>query len=663
MLYGACYYPEHREAHRWEEDLQLMREAGINALRITEFAWKSMEPSEGIYDFEWLDEFIRLADNYAIQIVLCPPMRTVPAWLVEMDRTVLILTQEGHRLEYASRYTFCVNHPLLREKASRLASAMATQYGRLPSVIGWHLDNEIGDEPDCHCPVCLAKWRSWLKRKYEGIDALNTAWGTVFWGQTFDRFEQIATPRLTKADYNPAYIQAWRQFRSDCNVNAARLLAEAVRPHIQDTKQYVTTNNQMLWNNRTDYYEMAKLLDITGTNYYPPFGDRCRSIELGLAVNRSLKKAPFHVYELRNEGHAILGAEGNTPAPGELERLVLHTIANGADGVFFFPWKRFPFGSEQNHGAITDFDGQPTRIYDECQALGKRLHRISQSIEGSQVVSEIAVLYDFPSRWHIEHPSAWTGNPNVYVQHINKLYHSVRKLGYNCDAVGRHGDFTAYKLLLVPMLPIVDDGLVLKLQQYAESGGVIVFHPLIGIKNEEASYYNERLHPGIIQLLGSKPLEAATSGAQTRVQFSWRDRLYEGDMLHELVQAESAQVAGAFASQWYEGFPAVTVQPVGNGHSWFIATFAEERFYLDFLEERCRELRIPTLLGTMPPAHIETTMRQHADGTRYVFVLNGSSDTAAMKLDRQMYDVWNDEWLEGELLLKPYGVRVLIERT
>lgn len=660
MLYGSCYYPEQRKKDRWLDDLQLMREAGINALRITEFAWKSMEPHDDIYDFAWLDEFIGLAEQQSIQIVLCPPMRTVPAWLVEKDPSILIVTKEGHQLEYASRYTFCVNHPLLREKASRLASAMAARYGQHPSVIGWHLDNEIGDEPDCHCPLCLDKWRDWLQQKYAEIDQLNQAWGTIFWGQTFDSFDQIPTPRMTKADYNPSYIQAWRHFRSDCNISVASLLAASIHTHIRETTQYITTNNQMLWNHRTNYYEMSKFVDITGTNYYPPYGERCRSIEFGLAVNRSLKQAPFHVYELRNEAHSILGVDHNSPAPGELERLVLHTIANGADGVFFFPWMRFPFGSEQNHGAITDYDGQPSRIYRECQSLGKRLACVSHMIKGSKVVSEIALLYDFPSRWHMEHPSEWTGNTHVYLQHLNKLYHSVRKLGYNCDAVDRHGDFSNYKLLVIPMLPIVDDDLIQRLQQYVNAGGVIIFHPLCGIKNAEAVYYAGRLHPGMIQLLGSRTLETATSGAQTQVQFHWRNKLYKADMLHELVQSETAKVNGFFANQWFEGYPAVTVQPYGDGCSWFIATFAEERFYLDFLEERCCELHIPKLLAISPPEQIEITMRQHADGTTYIFVLNSSCQHSTIMLDRRRFDLWNNQWLEGQITIKPHGVCILI---
>lgn len=659
MLYGACYYPEHRELDRWEEDLQLMNKAKINALRIGEFAWKRFEPEDGVYDFSWMDSFIELAGSYGIQIVLCPPMRTIPVWLSENDPSLHIENHSGDRLEHASRYTFCINHPLLRIKAQALASSMAIRYGSHPQVIGWHLDNEIGDEPDCHCHRCRSKWQHWLEGRYGDIQALNHAWGTVFWSMEYDHFGQIPTPRITKADYNPGFIQAWRHFRSDCNIEVVKLLATAVRPHLGAEGSYITTNSQMPWNNRTDNYEMAKHLDITGTNYYPPYGNRCHTNALGLAANRSFKNAPFHVYELRNEGHSIMGASGNTPAPGELERLTMHTIANGADGVFYFPWKRFPFGSEQNHGAITDFDGKPTRIYDECLAIGEKLNEVASLIQGSHVISDIAVLYDFPSRWHIEHPSPWTGDSSLYMNHTNKLYHTVRRLGHNCDAVGRNSDFSAYKLILVPMLPIVDDLLVEKLQRYTERGGVLVFHPMSGVKNEETRYFNDRLHLGMIDLLGLRTLEVATAGAGHVIDFSWNGKSYTGGLFSELIQPTTTQIEGSFASEWYEGYPSVTKRSSGKGYCWFVATFAEENFYIDLLTHLCSDIGLSPLLNLRPPAEVEVTMRQQSDGTMYTFLINASAREIQVELSRSLHDIWNNEVVSGTVSLQPYQVRIL----
>lgn len=658
MLYGACYYPEHRDADRWEEDLRLMKAASINALRVGEFAWNRLEPKDGMYDFSWLDAFIQLAAQYNIHLVLCPPIRTIPMWLSEHNPSLFIQDQNGTRLEHASRYTFCINHPTLRQKSLTLAAKMAKKFGSYPEVIGWHLDNEIGDEPDCHCSLCQEKWQNWLVHQYGDIATLNKLWGTVFWSMEYDHFGQIPTPRVTKADYNPSFIQDWRKFRSACNIEIVELLAAAVRPHLSNGS-YITTNNQMPWNNRTDNYEMAKYLDVTGTNYYPPYGERARVLSFGLAANRSFKNAPFHVYELRNEGHAIMGAAGNTPAPGELERLTMHTIANGADGVFYFPWKRFPFGSEQNHGAITDFDGQPTRMYEECKAIGRKMAGIAPMLRDTHVVSDIAVLYDFPSRWHVEHPSPWTGDSSVYLKQINKLYHTVRLLGHNCDAVGRKSDFSSYKLLLVPMLPIVDDELVSKLHIFTEQGGIVVFHPMSGIKNEQACYYKDRSHPGMIELLGVSTLEVATSSKDSEVQFRWQGRTYKGGIFSELIQPTTAHTEGSFQNIWYTDYPAVTKHEKGDGQCWFIATFAEELFYKDFIAYLCSHIGLSPLLNMVPPAEVEVTMRTDKNRRELIFLINESDHDIRLDMNGSMVDVWNQETVHHTITLHPYQVRVL----
>ncbi|MGN7356958.1 beta-galactosidase [Paenibacillus sp. SAF-054] len=660
MLYGSCYYPEHRNPEEWIDDLKLMEEAGLNAARIGEFAWSRMEPQESCFDLDWLDSFLEAAGQYSVRMVLCPPMRTVPTWLVEKDPSILIETSAGIRLEHASRYTFCINHPLLRKRAAQLASVLAERYGNHPLIAGWHLDNEIGDEPDCHCSYCKQHWQTWLKDKYRDIAVLNEAWGTVFWSMEYNHFGQIATPRVSKTVYHPAMVQAWRQFRSDCNVEAASLLTSALKPHLTNGA-YISTNHQLFWNNRTDYYDMADLLDVTGTNYYPPYGDNCRSLAFGLAANRSLKKAPFHVYELRNEGHSIIGANSNTPDPGEVERLTLHTVANGADAVFYFPWKRFRYGAEQNHGALTDYGGNPTRIYHECCRIGRKLHRIAPLLTGSMIMSDIAVLYDFPSRWHAEETSPWTGDTGLYMRQTNTLYHAVRNLGFNCDAVGRKGDFAAYKLLLVPMLPLVDDPLIRKLEAFVESGGTVVFHPLTGSKDMEASYYPDQMHPGLLKLLGTRLVETTTSSAQHPVSFHWGNDTFQGGLLQELIRPDTCRVEGVFASEWYAGYPAVTRNAFGSGEAWMITTFAEPRFYTELIEQLTGKLGIFSILGMTPPPEIEVTMRQAADGSRYIFTLNCSKKEMASSIQGSYRDIWNEEDISGNVVFGPHQVRVLLE--
>ena len=205
FLFGAAYYPEHRNPKKWAYDLEQMAKANVTCLRVGEFAWFRFEPAEAKYEFSWMDEFLELAVAKGIKLLMCPPLRTLPAWLVEQDRSLLIENSGGVVLEYGSRYTFCINHPLLKKKGRKMAAMMAKHWGNNPNIAGWHLDNEHGDEPDCHCPICKKKFQTWCSEKYTSITNLNEKWGLAFWGLQFDDWSQIPTPRTTKAPHSPAF--------------------------------------------------------------------------------------------------------------------------------------------------------------------------------------------------------------------------------------------------------------------------------------------------------------------------------------------------------------------------------------------------------------------------------------------------------------------------
>jgi len=168
----------------------------------------------------------------------------------------------------------------MRSLAAALAGAMGRRYGGGMNIIGWHLDNEHGDEPDCHCPVCRAKFQQWCAEGYGTIGALNMAWGLAFWGLRFDASEQIPTPRVTKAFHGPGHLQAWHRFRSGSTIAAAQIQGDALRPDLGEN-QFITTNNQPSWPPRTDYYDMAQHLDVAGMNCYPQYGSGAMPLGIG----------------------------------------------------------------------------------------------------------------------------------------------------------------------------------------------------------------------------------------------------------------------------------------------------------------------------------------------------------------------------------------------
>ncbi len=677
MIYGAAYYPEHRDPARWAFDLDRMADASVNSVRVGEFAWKRFEPRGGEYDFAWMDRFLDLAQARGIGLLMCPPMRTAPAWLVERDPAVLMVRDDGVRLEFGSRYTFCINHPLLRERGLALAGRLAAHYGPGPAIAGWHLDNEYGDEPDCHCPVCRAKWQAWLRARYHTAAALNAAWGTVFWGLEFDRFEQIPTPRVTKAMHNPALLLAWRRFRSHCTVELIREHAAAVRAHAP-AGQFVTTNHQT-WNHRTDYHAVAPDLDVAGTNYNggPSTGPGARDGAFGLAACRGYKSQSFHVHELLSGPQNVPGFGAGHVEPGSVIRTALHVVANGADAIHFFRWRICPFGAEQHWGAITDYDGQPTRITAEVRAAGEGLRRLAPALAGTQVVSKVAVLHDFTACWLMETGQPLNVHPSLYMSRAQLLHRSVRALGMNCDVVGRGADFGRYRILLAPPLPSVDDELAGRLCDFVAGGGTLLWHPWSGMKDDEATVYPGRLHPRLGELLGVRlrdylplapdqrfvtpdPEHPGAPPAPPRpCAIRWGGRDYEAGLYVDLVDSHGAVAEAEFASGWFAGRAAVLRNRFGSGDAVFVATFPEERWYADFLAAQCAAAGVRPIVPAPLPPEIEVTERRAADGRRLVFILNYSAATQTIALGAPMQDLWTQQAVGVAAGVPPHGVCVL----
>lgn len=660
MYYGAAYYPEHRDPSRWEHDLDNMVDAGVNSLRVAEFAWILLEPTDGVYDFSWLDKFKTMASERGIKLLMCPPIRTIPAWLFEQAPSLAIEDEEGRILEYGSRYSFCINHPLLRKKGKELAEAMALHYGDDKDIAGWHLDNEHGDEPDCHCPICKKKFQDWCEKKYGTIEALNEAWGLRFWGLNFQKFSQVPTPRFSKTFHSPGHSLDWRRFRSDSTVEIVAMQAETIRKNIK-LPQFITTNNQAMWNNRTDYYDMAKHLDITGTNYYPQYGENSRNIAFGLASVRSYKQGAgvFQVHELRNGPHAIAGAAGNTPEPGEVARLAMHCLANGAKALYFFRWRGCPFGCEQHHGTITGYDGERLAVYKEVAELGNWLKKYGNILDTTKVKSDVAILYDFETRWVMETGVSWNGPKKLYPDQAQIIYKAITQMGINCDAVSLNGNFNDYKVIIVPALACINDKQAKQMKEFVENGGTLICHPFSGIKDEYAKIHNGRLHPVLQKLFGLRVDNYATISANQPVKCSFNNSQYEATMFSDIVdiKADNMKLYGSYLDVFYSKNPLITKHNAGKGSAIYITSFMKQNFYSDFLKKTLNESGITSpFYGFSDRIEICT---QVGNNMKLVFMVNHSNKEQTVGFKGNWTDIYNMSNGSGNISIAPYNTAIL----
>lgn len=251
MYYGVQYYPEHWPEARWSLDAAMMARAGVNTVRMGEFAWSAYQPAEGRLDFGWMDRALEVLARAGIRAIMCTCSRTPPPWVFKRYPAVANFGPDGLPVNTGHRYTVGLAHPEFVELSERIDRAVIAHYAGHPAIVGWQIDNEIGSGNDCFCPRCHRMFQERLAAEHGSVAALNEAWGSHFWSFTFSGFDEVPLPRS-----NPQLALAYRRFLSGINVEFARQRARMIRE--LDPGKWVTTNFQSFQARHTDYFQDRK---------------------------------------------------------------------------------------------------------------------------------------------------------------------------------------------------------------------------------------------------------------------------------------------------------------------------------------------------------------------------------------------------------------------
>lgn len=501
MKLGVCYYPEHWSPERWPIDARLMREAGLSLVRVAEFAWQRMEPEEGEFTWEWLDQAIEILAAEGLRVILGTPTATPPAWLCKAYPDILPVDAQGRRRRFGSRRHYCSTSAVYRRHTERIVTAMAQRYGHHPAVMGWQIDNEFGchGTARCYCDECAASFRRWLKTKYETLEALNEAWGAVFWSQAYGDWEEINPPHLTVTEPNPSHALDYYRFSSDTVVEYQQLQISHLTAHISHS-QLITTN---FMGNFTDldYHALARPLDFVTWDSYPT-GHAERNAETLYAASearpalaydagdpyvtgfchdliRGLKPhQPFWVME--QQCGNINWASYNTGVRSGTVRLwTWHALASGAEAVVYFRWRATLFAQEQHHSGMLHHDGTPDVGY--ADALAMRAERaLMDEIAVAPLTPQVALLLDYHDLWALQlqpHRKDFS-----YLRHLFVFYQALQRLGLPVDIVSPESDLSAYKLVITPTAFLADAALAAALTAYAQTGGTVLLGVRSGFK-------------------------------------------------------------------------------------------------------------------------------------------------------------------------------------
>lgn len=676
ILYGGDYNPEQWPEEVWEEDVALMKAAGVNLVTVGVFSWALIEPREGEFDFSRMDRILDLLARAGIKADLATGTAAQPAWATLAYADIAPADERGMRYSHGSRQTYCPNSPSYRRLSLRLVEAVAKRYANHEALALWHVNNEVACHiQSCTCDTCAARFREWLEARYGSLGRLNEAWGTAFWSQRYGDWDEIVPPRVSTTNLNPAARLDYRRFMSDSFLGIVRAEAGLLRslsPGIP-----VTTN--LMWTDGADWFGLRGHIDALAYDSYPDPSDResWRWAAFMFDLTRGhLGGEPWLLME-QAPSQVNWRAVNAAKAPGTMRLWSAQALAHGSDSVLFFQWRASVRGSEQFHSAMLPHAGPSSRRHAEVKALGAELAILSgkdgrlPGLAGSRSRARVAILYSYDAWWFAQYRPFPTEGYD-YQRLVRDWHEALSRLHVGVDIIPTDAALGDYELVLAPALVLADDGLLARLRAYVESGGVLATGLCAGLVDGEGRVREGGYGGDLAALCGVRieeyDVEAACGGhgqsgagtsataqagasaagsgsafTQVRLAGSLPAAPHSGTgargaaggdahTWYDLLEAApGTEVLATYGGEaWFSGFAAATRAAAGKGQAFWLGTRAEPDFLDAFLAQCLDAASVPALIEAGPG--VEACLRRDADGSDFLFVLNHEGRNADARL-------------------------------
>ncbi len=697
LWHGADYNPDQWPPETLDEDVQLMRQAGVNAVSLGIFSWAQLETAPGRFDFDWMDRAFEKLWAGGVHVALATPTAAPPRWMTAAEPQVLAVSASGTRLPHGGRQRFCPTSPAYRRHVERINTALAQRYGGHPALMLWHISNEYVS--NCHCPLCAEAFIGYLKQRYGDLATLNAQWWAAFWSQRFAAWEQVEPPRPAHGTVPHGLTLDWQRFRSHQMCEFFKFEAATVRAV---TPEVPITTNMMGKFPGLDYAAFAEVMDVVSWDCYGSVGADPVHMAFDHSLMRGMKdNRPWLLIE-QTPSATNWQEYGTLKPPGVLRLWSLQAIGHGSDSAMYFQWRRSRGASEKFHGAVVEHAaGSRARVFGEVAALGAELKQLSPIVIGTAVTpARIGILCDQESRWAFENAAGYARDKR-YLGELQRHFRAVWTQNLRIDVVQHHRDWSGYDILIAPRLYMLKSGLfpregtpeqlaarvdvAAKLAAFVERGGTLVVGCLSGIVNESDLVY-EGGYPGPLrQLLGiwveqtdclppSAPGSFANGMSLDRDVLALPSVSCGCDRFFDRVHLRGATAAAAYTGNWYAGEPCLTVHRHGHGEAWYIATDPEAAFLEQFYRHlAARHGLHPTI---EPVAEVEVLTRR-GGGREVLFILNHApeprsvaiapnADAAAADAPGASTAAWHDAHTDTvwpqRLELAPLQVRIAQRR-
>ena len=648
---GAAYYPEDWPLEQIDEDIRLMKQAGMNVMRIGEFAWSRMEPEEGAFDFEWLRLVVDKLAAADIATIMCTPTCTPPAWLTERYPDTLFVDPSGKPAGHGGRRHACPISPTYRNHCERIVTKMAEEFGRDDRIIGWQIDNEVYPHGAraCSCPACVAKFRADMKQHFGTIKALNDAWCTSLWSQTYQSFDQLPVPR-PDVWHHPSLLAAWDNFTSRSYVDFVEFQAEILH---RLTDHPIGTDMMMILG--IDHYDMNRNLDVVQYNHYH-FREGLWQAAFWFDYLSPIKDRPFWNTETSTSWSGASTTSGYSE-PGFCRANSWMPIALGGEANLYWLWRAHWAGHELMHGSVVASTGRPMHIFDEVRETSDGYKAAADFINGTKpTASGLAIHFSHQSYVTFKNQPLVNGF-NYLGKFLERIYKPILSAQYRPDVIDPSVDLSKYKLLLTPLLPTLDEsGARERIRAWIEAGGTWIVGPLSDIRTTEGTKFTQAPY-GCLEDWGGVYCKYQLPGEPRDFGIRWSDGTEsKGSLWYDCLEPRDSEPLALYTEGPGRDLAAATVRRLGDGRIVVLGTLPSEADLLRLMARFAAEAGISKVANASENLLVVPRAGSAGNG---LIAVEFENRPARIALPGQATDLLTGKTESGEIQIEPYGVKVL----
>ena len=605
LLYGAAYYDEYMPYDRLQQDVAMMKKAGINTVRIAESTWSTCEPQEGVFDFSHVERVMDAMEEAGINVIIGTPTYAIPTWMVKSHPDVMAETVKGRGI-YGARQIMDITHPVYRFYAERVIRKLMECTAHRKCVIGFQVDNETKYYGTAGKNV-QEKFVKYLRKKFNNdLDAMNYEFGLDYWSNRINAWEDFPDVRGT---INGSLGAEFEKFQRTLVDEFLSWQADIVNEYRRED-QFITHNFDFEWRGYSygvqpdvNHYHAAKALTIAGTDIYHPTQDDLTGAEIAFGgdMTSSLKRDNYLVLETEAQGYP-----GWTPYKGQLRLQAYSHLASGANSVMYWHWHSIHNSFETYWRGLLSHDMQENAPYREACIIGNEFSRLGSHLVNLKKKNDVAILVSNEAltalKWFGIEATAAGDNGIGYNDVVRWLYDALFKMNIECDFVWPESDnLDQYKAIFVPALYAAPDELLEKLKQYTANGGTLVATFKTAFANENVKVSHE-MQPhilsncfGISYQQFTFPKNTGLSGSIINGTANGADEEAEAKVFMELLMPQEAEVLASYDHYNWKEYAAITKNHYGKGTAIYIGCMTDNNTLKAVLTEALNsaEVEIP----------------------------------------------------------------------